>query len=143
HGGASPHLATDVTVLQAQFILSLQTIISRNVSSTDSAVISVGAIQGGSFSSLNVMPSEIRIGGTCRSFTKEVRNLIERRMKELANGLAQTYGCTAQVDYDQFGTPLVNHDEQTSRAIKAAELTVGKENVDGNMKPLTAGEDFA
>ncbi|CAF3957488.1 unnamed protein product [Rotaria sordida] len=143
HGGASPHLATDVTVLQAQFILSLQTIISRNVSSTDSAVISVGAIQGGSFSSLNVMPSEIRIGGTSRSFTKEVRNLIERRMKELANGLAQTYGCTAQVDYDQFGTPLVNHDKQTSRAIKAAESLVGKENVDGNIKPLTAGEDFA
>ncbi|CAF1428923.1 unnamed protein product [Rotaria sordida] len=64
-------------------------------------------------------------------------------MKELANGLAQTYGCTAQVDYDQFGIPLVNHDKQTSRAIKAAESLVGKENVDGNVKPLTAGEDFA
>ncbi|CAF4760169.1 unnamed protein product, partial [Rotaria magnacalcarata] len=61
HGGAGPHLATDVTVLQAQFIVALQTVVSRNVSAIDSAVISVGAIQGGSFLSANVMPSEIRI----------------------------------------------------------------------------------
>ncbi|CAF3468049.1 unnamed protein product [Rotaria sp. Silwood1] len=143
HGGATPHLATDVTVLQAQFILALQTIISRNIASTNSAVISIGAVQGGSFSSLNVMPSEIRIGGTSRTFTKEVRDIIERRMKELANGLAQSFDCTAQVEYNRFGTPLVNHDEQTARAIKAAESLVGKENVEGYIKPLTAGEDFA
>ncbi|CAF3381684.1 unnamed protein product [Rotaria sp. Silwood2] len=77
HGGAAPHLATDVTVLQAQFIMALQTIVSRNINPIDTAVISVGAIQGGSFLSANVMPSEIRIGGTARSFTESVRDLID------------------------------------------------------------------
>jgi hippurate hydrolase len=143
HGGAYPHLATDVTILQAQFILALQTIVSRNISSTDSAVISIGAIEGGSFNSRNVMPSEIRIGGTARSFTKSVRDTIKRRIKELAHGLAESFNCTAQVEYYRCGTPLVNHDEQTSRAIKAAESLIGKDNVNGNVTPFTSAEDFA
>lgn len=143
HGGAYPHLATDVTILQAQFVLALQTIVSRNISSTDSAVISIGAIEGGAFESLNVMPSKLRIGGTSRSFTEPVRDTIERRMKELANGLAQSYGCTAEVEYLRFGKALVNHEKQTLQAIKAAKLLVGENNVDGNCAPLTAGEDFA
>jgi amidohydrolase len=143
HGGASPHLATDVTVLQAQFILSLQTIVSRNVSALDSAVISVGAIESGSFASLNVMPDKIRIGGTSRSFKESVRNTIEKRIEELANGLANSFGCTAEVEYIRIGTPLVNHEEQAKRAIKAAETVVGAENVDKNREPTTGGEDFA
>jgi hippurate hydrolase len=64
-------------------------------------------------------------------------------MKELADGLAQSYGCTAKIEYHRFGIPLVNHEEQTSRAIKAAESLVGKGNVDGNITPITAAEDFA
>jgi hippurate hydrolase len=143
HGGAYPHLATDVTVLQAQFILALQTIVSRNIASTDPAVISIGAVEGGSFNSLNVMPSEIRIGGTARSFIKSVRDTIERRIKELAHGLAQSFGCTAEVEYYRFGTALINHDEQTSKAIKAAESLVGKSNVNRNVIPFTSSEDFA
>lgn len=143
HGGAYPHLATDVTILQAQFILALQTIVSRNISSNESAVISIGAVKGGSFDTLNAMPSEIHIGGTARSFTKSVRDTIERRIKELANGLAQSFGCTAHVEYNRFGIALVNHEDQTRRAIKAAESLVGRGSVDGNAKAFTSGEDFA
>jgi hippurate hydrolase len=143
HGGATPHLATDVTVLQAQFILSLQTIVSRNISSVDAAVISAGAIESGSFSSVNVMPNKIRIGGTARSLTESVRNIIERRIKELAEGLATSFGCAAEVEYIRLGTALVNHEEQTKRAIKAAEAVVGEANVDRNRVPSMGGEDFA
>jgi hippurate hydrolase len=143
HGGAAPHLATDVTVLQAQFILSLQTIVSRNVSPLDSAVISVGAIESGSFQSVNVMPDRLRIGGTARSFTESVRNTIEKRMKELANGLASSFGCTAEVEYIRVGIALVNHEQQTKRAIKAAEAVVGESCVDQNGVPTMGGEDFA
>ncbi|CAF4629340.1 unnamed protein product [Rotaria sp. Silwood2] len=143
HGGAAPHLATDVTVLQAQFIMALQTIVSRNINAIDPAVISVGAIQSGSFQSVNVMPSELRIGGTARSFTEPVRNIIERRISELANNLATAFGCTAHIEYNRNGAPLVNHDEQTKRAIKAAEAVVGTENVNKNCEFATGGEDFA
>ncbi|CAF1679559.1 unnamed protein product [Rotaria magnacalcarata] len=143
HGGAGPHLATDVTVLQAQFIVALQTIVSRNVSAIDSAVISVGAIQGGSFLSANVMPSEIRIAGTARSFTESVRNLIERRINELANNLATAFDCTAHIEYSRGGIPLVNHNEETQRAINAAEAVVGTANVNKNREPFMGSEDFA
>ncbi|CAF1451564.1 unnamed protein product [Rotaria sordida] len=143
HGGAAPHLATDVTVLQAQFIMALQTIVSRNINPTDPAVISVGAIQGGSFASANVMPSEIRIGGTARSFTKSARNLIERRINELANNLAAIFDCTAHVEYIRSGIALVNHEEQTKRAIKAAEAVVGMVSVNTNIEPVLGSEDFA
>ena len=143
HGGAGAHLATDVTVLHAQFILALQTIISRNVNSLESGVISVGAIESGSFGSVNVMPDTIRIGGTARSLTTSVRDIIERRMRELANGLAVSFGCTAEVEYIRDGTPLVNHEENTKRAIAAAQTIVGEANVDQNRQPTMGGEDFA
>ncbi|ONG58330.1 amidohydrolase [Pseudoroseomonas deserti] len=143
HGGATPHLATDVTVLQAQFILALQTVVSRNIPAIDPAVISVGAIAGGAFGSTNVMPAEIRIGGTARSFTPEVRDTMERRMKELAEGLAATFGCTAEVTYIRNGTPVVNHEEQTAIAARAAVALVGAGTVDARAPQITGGEDFA
>ncbi|CAF2922762.1 unnamed protein product [Rotaria sp. Silwood2] len=141
--GAMPYLATDVTVLLAEFILSLQTIISRNIAPTNAAVISVGAIQSGFFESLNVLPSEIRVGGISRSFTKEVRDIIERRMKELAHGLATSFGCTADVIYNRELSPLVNDVQSTKRAITAAESLVSAKNVDGNTPPIMVTEDFA
>ncbi|WP_159997018.1 M20 aminoacylase family protein [Roseomonas sp. 18066] len=143
HGGATPHLATDVTVLQAQFILALQTVVSRNISAIDPAVISVGAIAGGAFGSTNVMPAEIRIGGTARSFTPDVRDIMERRMTELAQGLAATFGCTAEVAYSRNGIPVVNHEEQTAIAALAASALVGTVAVDAKAPQITGGEDFA
>ncbi|MDJ0387251.1 M20 aminoacylase family protein [Roseomonas sp. E05] len=143
HGGATPHLSTDVTVLQAQFILALQTVVSRNIAAVDSAVISVGAIAGGSFGSTNVMPAEIRIGGTARSYLPTVRDTMERRMRELAEGLAATFGCTAEVEYSRKGTPLVNHAEQTGIAAQAAAALVGVGQVNDEAQPVTGGEDFA
>ncbi|WP_419896910.1 M20 aminoacylase family protein [Roseomonas sp. USHLN139] len=143
HGGATPHLATDVTVLQAQFILALQTVVSRNISAIDPAVISVGAIAGGAFGSTNVMPAEVKLGGTARSFTPAVRDTMERRMRELAEGLAATFGCTAEVTYIRNGTPVVNHEEQTAIAARAATALVGAGTVDARAPQITGGEDFA
>ncbi len=143
HGGATPHLSTDVTVLQAQFILALQTIVSRNVAAVDAAVISVGAIWGGSPDALNVMPAQVVVGGTARSYTVAVRDTMERRMRELATGLAASFGCTADIDYYRLGTPLVNHPDETAKAVAAATALVGAGGVDGNSQPVTGGEDFA
>jgi amidohydrolase len=143
HGGASPHLATDVAVLQAQFILALQTVVARNIAAVEAAVISVGAIHGGSMASTNVMPSEMVIGGTARSYTVAVRDTMERRMRELAHGLAASFGCTAEVEYDRRGEAVVNHAEQTDVAIAAAAALAGAEKVEGNAPLITGGEDFS
>jgi hippurate hydrolase len=143
HGGATPHLSTDVMVLQAQFIMALQTIVSRNVAAAESAVISVGAVHGGSDGSLNVMPAEVVVGGTARSYTVAVRDTMERRMRELASGLAATFGCSAEVDYNRMGKAVVNHAEQAAVAVAAAAGLVGDAGVDGNMVPVMGSEDFA
>jgi hippurate hydrolase len=143
HGGSTPHMATDVTVLTAQFILAMQTIVSRNVAAVDSAVISVGAIHGGSMASTNVMPSEMVIGGTARSFTEAVRDTMETRMRELAAGLAASFGCTAEVEYLRRGTALVNHAEQSEIALRAATAVVGADRSTGQAGPVTGGEDFS
>ena len=143
HGGAAPHLATDVAVLQAQFVMALQTVVARNVAAVDAAVMSIGAIHGGSLASTNVMPAEMVIGGTARSYSEAVRDTMERRTRELATGLAASFGCTAEVVYDRRGTALVNHAEQTAVALAAAVELAGADRVDGNPALITGGEDFS
>ena len=138
----TPHLSTDVTVVQAHFVLALQTIVGRNIAAVEPAVISVGYIGGGARRSANVMPAEIIISGTSRSYSEATRDIIERRMRELATTLAAAHGCSAAVDFHRLGKALVNHAEQTEVAIKAAASLVGGGKVDGNTKPITAGEDF-
>jgi hippurate hydrolase len=143
HGGSTPHLATDITVVQAHFVLALQTIIGRNVPAVDAAVLSVGSIQGGSPVSSNVMPAELTVTGTSRSYVPKVRDLLERRIGELAHGLAASYGCTAEYHYQRGAPALVNHAEQTGIAAAAAAALVGTGAVDTNAAPVTGAEDFA
>ncbi len=143
HGGSTPHLATDLTIVQAHFVLALQTIIGRNVSAVDSAVISVGAIQGGSLQGANVMPAEITLTGTARSYTAPVRDLLERRIGELAHGFAALHGATAEYAYRRGVPATVNHREQTEVAVAAAVALVGETKVDPNALPVMGGEDFS
>jgi len=143
HGGSTPHLATDITIVQAHFVLALQTIIGRNVAAKDAAVLSVGAISAGNHIGANVMPAELTISGTARSYTPAVRDLLERRIGELAHGLAAAHGCTAEVEYRRGVPATVNHPEQTKVAYAAAAAVVGEAAVDPNPDPSTGAEDFA
>ncbi|MGK7868372.1 M20 aminoacylase family protein [Falsiroseomonas sp. E2-1-a20] len=143
HGGSTPHLATDITIVQAHFVLALQTIVGRNVPAVEAAVLSVGSIQGGSPVSPNVMPAELVVTGTSRSYAPKVRDLLERRIGELATGLAAAHGCTAEVAYRRGVPALVNHAEQTDLAVAAAARLVGEAAVDAQFPPVTGGEDFA
>ncbi len=143
HGGAGAHLATDATIAQAHFVLALQTIVGRNVRAIDTAVISVGHIAAGDFGAPNIMPSEVLVRGTARSHGPEVRDLLQKRLTELAHSLAGAYGCLAKVDYDRRYPPLVNHADQTAVSVAAASALVGAENVDGDAAQLTGSEDFS
>lgn len=143
HGGNSAHLATDITVAQAIFIQALQTIVARNVAATDSAVVSVGHIAGGSPDALNVMPSEVLVGGTMRAFTPPVQALVERRIRELAEQSAAMVGATAEVTLWWNTVPLINHGRETDAMLTAARALVGEARVDADTTPVTGGEDFA
>lgn len=143
HGGNSPHLASDITVAQAIFIQALQTIVARNVAATDSAVVSVGHIAGGAVEALNVMPSELLVGGTMRAFTPAMQALVERRITELAEQSAGMVGAAAEVTTWWNTVPLINAARETDAMLAAARGLVGDAHVDADTTPVTGGEDFA
>ena len=143
HGGNSAHLASDVTVALAFYIQSLQTVISRNVAATQSAVISLGHIAAGSPDALNVMPSELLAGGTMRAFDPTTQELLDRRLRELAELAAATQGATAEVALEWVTVPLLNDPAATHVAAAAAARVAGPDRVDRDTAPIMAGEDFA
>ena len=136
-------MATDATLPVAHFVLALQTIIGRNVPAVETAVASVGHISGGDAGSPNIIPSEVVVSGTSRSYKPEIRDLLQKRITELAHSMAGAYGCTADVHYDRRYPPLVTHAEQTAASVMAASALVGAENVIANAPPITGSEDFA
>ena len=123
--------------------MAVQGIVGRNVPPSQAAVLSVGHIAAGTPGSPNVIPSEVLISGTARSFSADVRDLLERRLAEVAAGIAQAGGCTAESKYLRRYPALVNSVEQTSLAVEAAAMTVGRENVDPNTPRISGAEDFA
>jgi len=143
HGGSAPHLATDPTMVMAQFILAAQAIVGRNVPPVEPAVISVGHVSGGAIGSPNIIPSEVVVAGTARSYSPKVRDTLERRLREVAEGLAATSGCTAAMHYQRRYPPLVNHAEQTAIAAGVAASIVGADKVDTAMPMRTGAEDFS
>ena len=143
HGGAYPHLSTDLSLVLAHFLLGLQSIVSRNVAPMDPATISVGYIGAGNPEAMNVIPAELRISGTLRAFSDEVQALLEKRLREHAEQAAGTEGATAHVKCWWNSVPLVNDPDVTRNAIRAAHDVVGMQAVDSEHAPLTAGDDFA
>lgn len=141
--GSQPHVCTDASLAAAEFIVASQSIVSRSVSYADSAVISVGHVSGGSASAPSVMPSVVTVKGTARSFRPEVRDLIETRLKEVAEHVANIHNVTSELNYQRRYPPLRNHDAQTQIAIEAAAGVVGRTNVVTDTSPFAVAEDFA
>jgi hippurate hydrolase len=138
---AHPHLGTDAFVIGAHIVLALQTIPSRNVDPVDSAVISIGFMRGGS--AYNVIPDELHIGGTVRSFRPEVRELLERRIGEVAQGAAALHGASAELEYRRGYPPTINHADEASFAADVAAEICGEAQVNRNVAPSLGGEDFS
>ena len=143
HGGNAAHLSIDPTVPGAAFISALQTIVSRNVPALQSAVVSIGYVAAGEAGTHNVIPTRFMVGGTARSYAPEVRDLIERRLAEIARAAAAIQNCQVEVEYHRGPPTVVNASGPTDIAAAAAAALVGRENVDTQMTPMMAGEDFA
>ncbi|HLY43946.1 MAG TPA: M20 aminoacylase family protein [Stellaceae bacterium] len=138
---AHPHLGSDPFVVGAQIVMALQTIPSRNIDPVDPAVISIGFMRGGS--AYNVIPDELHIGGTVRSFRPEVRDLLERRMGEIAHGTAALHGASAELSYRRGYPPTINHAAEADFAAAVAAEICGEERVERNVAPSLGGEDFS
>ncbi len=138
--GASPHLAVDPVVVAAHIITTLQTVVSREVDPIDPAVVTVGPILAGQAN--NVIPDTAEMRGTVRSFNPERRQMLAKRVREVIEGVAASFGATATVEYN-FGYPAtVNDPAMTDLVIAAATELIGEEQV--KIADLQMGaEDFS
>ena len=139
--GAIPHLAVDPVVVGASIVMALQTIVSRNVAPLDTAVVTVGAFLAGD--APNVIPGTAELRLTVRAFKPEVRDLLERRITDIAQAQAAVYGATADVKYDRRYPVLYNHPEQTAFCRQVLTDWLGEDGIALDAKPETGSEDFA
>jgi len=138
---ARPHLGIDSVLVGAQIINNLQSIVSRNVDPIESAVVSICIFHAGTAE--NVIPQTARLGGTARSLTPKVRDMLEKRIPEIAEGTARLHGATARVKYRRGYPVLKNHPAQTDFAADIARKIVGDDKVNPDMAPLMGAEDFS
>lgn len=143
HGGAGPHLTQDLTVVAAGYINALQSVVARNVPALETAVISIGHVQAGSPDGLNVMPSELVMGGTMRAFSTEVQELLTKRIAELAVLYADSHGATCETDLWWNSIPVVTDRQATAVALAAAGQVVDATQIDPDITASTGGEDFS
>ena len=139
--GAMPHLAVDPVVAAAQMILAFQTVVSRNVSPVESAVVSVTEVKGGH--TWNVIPDEVRLRGTTRSFRPEVRDLVQAALRRVAEGIAAATGVTVELHHDRRYPATVNTKAEADLAAGAAADVAGAAGVRRDLPPSMASEDFA
>ena len=139
--GAEPHKTIDPIVTAAYVITALQTVVSRNTPPLDSAIVSVGAIHGGE--ATNVIPSEVELKLTIRSFRPDIRKLLETRIPAIVSGQASSSGARANIRYSLGVPPVNNHLKETRFAQQVAEEIFAAEQIDTHFLPRTASEDFA
>jgi hippurate hydrolase len=138
---AMPHEGTDPVVVAAQIVTALQTIVSRNTHPLESAVISVTQIHGGD--TWNVIPDEVVLRGTTRTFKPEIQDLVERRMREVAESLCAAHGAAMRWRYERRYPATVNAGAETETAASVLSEIVGEENVRRDVLPSMGSEDFA
>ncbi|NOD82847.1 M20 aminoacylase family protein [Ruegeria sp. HKCCD6119] len=136
---AKPHETVDTTVMLSQLIVALQTIVSRNADPILQAVLSVTSVETSS-KAFNVIPQSAQIRGTVRTHSNQMRDLIEQRLEEVAEGIAATFGGSVNVNYSRGVPVTINAETQTGYAAEAA-VSVGGSCIEAPM--VMGGEDFS
>jgi len=138
---AQPHRGIDPVTTAVQIAQAWQTIISREKNPLDTAVLSITQIHAGS--ATNVIPDEAVMIGTVRTFSTRVLDLIDSRMREIAQGIAASFNASVDFTFKRNYPPLINHPEQTAFAVEAMRAVVGADMVDTDVEPTMGAEDFA
>ena len=136
--GASPHETVDPIPVTAEAVLAFQTITSRNVPPIESGVLSVTAIHGGT--AFNIIPEEVEFKGTFRFFKPEIGEMIQRRVREVLEGVTKAHGAEYELSIEELTPPTINSPEMADFAREVAE----KYNLRyGDVPPTMGAEDFA
>lgn len=138
---AEPHHTIDPIAVGAEIVGALQLIASRTANPVQSVVVSVTKFHAGT--AHNIIPEEAHLSGTVRTLDEAMRDLAEARIAQIAAGIAAAHGAQAVVDYERACPVTVNHADETRHAARAAMEIVGPDNVNDDVDPSMAGEDFA
>jgi len=138
--GSMPHQTVDPILVASQIVVNAQSIVSRNMDPLKPAVVSFGTIEGGTI--YNIIPSEVRLTGTVRSFEPEIKNIAKKRIEEIAEGTAKAMGASVEFSYEEGYPPLVNDETMANFVLDVAKRTLGKDKV-VDIDPVMGGEDFA
>jgi len=139
--GAMPETGIDAVVVSAQLVNALQTIVSRRIGATDSAVVSVTQIHGGD--TWNVIPETVVLRGTVRTLDADVQRRTKAAMQQICDGVALTHGARVALEYREGYPGVVNTVQETAAAVSAAASLVGNDRVHTDIPPAMGSEDFA
>jgi len=137
---AMPHFGVDPVVCAAHMATALQSIVSRNITPFGEGVLSITQIHGGT--AFNIIPDHAIMNGTVRTFDAEIRALIESRFMNVVKGIAESFGCTVEIQYDKQHRATVNDADMAALAREAAAEVVGAENIVTDLRTM-GGEDFS
>ncbi|MDO6505769.1 amidohydrolase [Colwellia sp. 4_MG-2023] len=143
--GAYPHNTIDPVVMASEIVIKLQTIVSREISPLESAVITVGSIHGGT--KHNIIGNEVKLQLTVRSYSDESRNFLLKRIEQISHGIAKTAGIPDEllpkvIVKEEYTPAVYNQPEFTQQVVNNLEQVLGKDNI-VVVPPVMAGEDFS
>ncbi len=138
---SAPQVLVDPLVVASTIVLSLQTIVARNISPAHTAVVSVTEFEtdGGH----NAIPTHVELRGDTRSYSAEDSALIEKRMREICEHTCAMYGADCEFTYTHEFYPTINDEACVKKVVQAAKAVVGEDKVNANIEPVTGSEDFA
>lgn len=139
--GASPEETVDTIVVASKIVLSLQNIISREVSPFEATLITVGSIHGGTAS--NVIPSEVKLKGIIRTITRENRKFVIDRFTSIVQGICNTFRCEVDINIEDSYPCLYNNDHLVDLVMESAKDIIGKDNIEIKETPSLGVESFA
>jgi amidohydrolase len=141
--GARPQNCVDSVLVAAHIITAAQSIVARNVAALDQVVLSICSVQGGSPQAMSVVPGQVTLVGTVRTYRPAMQDLVEQRLRSLCESIAEGFGATAQLNYERVYPATINTVAQAHFASDVAASLVGEERVLRNMPPSMGGEDFS
>ncbi len=141
--GAHPHMAIDPVLVAGHIITAVQSVVARNVSPIDTAVVSLCAMQAGNPGAMSVIPAHAKLVGTVRTFRPATQDMIEKRLIELVRSIGLAFGAHATLKYERIYPATVNHEGPAAFAMEVAEALVGTKNVVRNLDPSMGSEDFS
>jgi amidohydrolase len=141
--GAHPYQTVDPVLVAAHVITALQSVVSRNVSALDSAVVTVASVQAGDPLAMSVIPDQAKLVGTVRTFRHSIQSLVQERMQSLIRQIAAGFGASATLNYQRIYPATINTPKEAMFVADVATELFGSDKVVRDLQPSMGAEDFS